>query len=78
MESLAGRPDLDVVVVEPHLASLPSSLADLPNCTLDELAPALDKADVAVLLVDHDEFLSRPEVGTTGRPVLVDTRGVWR
>ncbi|HXQ60055.1 MAG TPA: UDP-N-acetyl-D-mannosamine dehydrogenase [Acidimicrobiales bacterium] len=77
VHSLAGRPDLDIVVVEPHLASLPSSLADLPNCTLDDLAPALDRADVAVLLVDHDEFLSRPDVGKSGRPVLVDTRGVW-
>jgi UDP-N-acetyl-D-mannosaminuronic acid dehydrogenase len=74
---LACRPELDVVVVEPHLTALPATLAECPNCVLDDLDRALARADVAVLLVDHDEFLHQPSSGPTGRPLLVDTRGVW-
>jgi UDP-N-acetyl-D-mannosaminuronic acid dehydrogenase len=66
-----------VLAVEPHISSLPASLDSLGNIELVELAVALKKADILVLLVDHQAFktIDREQLkGTT----VIDTRGIWR
>lgn len=61
-----------VIMVEPNIESLPVSLA---AASLVSTEQALEQADIAVLLVDHQQFknLSLPQhLG------VVDTRGIWK
>ena len=65
-----------VMVVEPHIASLPDRLS-MDRIELVCLADALTAADVVVLLTDHREFL-RIEPKHLRNKRVIDTRGVWR
>lgn len=77
VETLSRKLDAaQVLVVEPHVSSLPFSLSELSNVTLAALDPALAAADAVVLLVDHDDFKAIPKEVLIGRHVL-DTRGLW-
>lgn len=69
------RPDADVVVVEPYVDTLPPVLAALPNVRLTTLQDALPGSRCVALLVDHDEFGTRPPLPPDA--VVVDTRGAW-
>src|SRR5690606_1012252 len=64
----------DVLLVEPHIASLPASLAIYSNAYLCEASAALEKADILVLLVDHQQFKSLRDKLLVHR-LVVDTRG---
>ena len=66
-----------VVVVEPHIQSLPSCLAEMKNIRLADLQQAYDDADVILLLTDHSGFRDLPPISRTDQKVI-DTRGVWR
>lgn len=70
-------PEAVIDVVEPHVAVLPPALAGCPNVTLTALGPALEEADVVLLLVDHAAFsgVDRAFLATT---TVLDTRGLWR
>jgi UDP-N-acetyl-D-mannosaminuronic acid dehydrogenase len=77
-ETLAAeRPGTRVLAVEPHIDTLPTSLAGLPNVELAATEQAVAEADVVVLLVDHAAFRSVTLADLRGRE-LVDTRGLWR
>jgi UDP-N-acetyl-D-mannosaminuronic acid dehydrogenase len=59
-----------VLVVEPNIVKLP---LDLKGGLLSNIDIAFSKADIHLLLVDHDAFkLARPSDG-----VIIDTRGIW-
>ncbi|MEM9138199.1 MAG: UDP-N-acetyl-D-mannosamine dehydrogenase [Pseudomonadota bacterium] len=62
-----------VLAVEPHIDALPSGLEDVELADFDQ---ALDRSDLAVLLVDHDSFLNVPLSRLRDARVL-DTRGIW-
>ncbi|NIG87117.1 UDP-N-acetyl-D-mannosamine dehydrogenase [Serratia symbiotica] len=63
------------LVVEPHIEQLPKSLAG--DVTLKDMAGALLRADVLVMLVDHQQFKAiKPE--EIKQTWVVDTKGVWR
>ena len=64
-----------ILAVEPNVKRLPKELAVLPNVDLVDYGTALEQADSIVLLVDHKEFLPKPNLreGVT----VIDTRGVW-
>ncbi len=66
-----------VYAVEPHIKSLPSSLAALGNIELAETRTALAAADVVVLLVDHRQFREISTEDLASKSVI-DTRGLWR
>lgn len=70
---IASRDDIRLLVVEPHIDSLPSRLENAVLVTADE---ALKIADVCVLLVDHTVFKegNKPDVN---RQRVIDTRGLW-
>ena len=75
---LADRmPDAKLLAVEPHVSSLPKALARRDNVELAEVRDALTRADVAVVLVDHDQFKSL-EPGSFGDAVVIDTKGLLR
>ena len=73
-EELSGRGAGEVLAVEPNIRELPDSLA-AAGCQLASLEEALQRANVIVVLVDHDEFrnIDRKRMNTK---VVVDTRGV--
>jgi len=66
-----------LLVVEPHINTLPATLSREKNVVLAGLDEALSRAKVVVLLVNHRTFLSMDRTRLAGK-VLVDTRGAWR
>lgn len=70
-------PGATVVAVEPHVKELPQSLHGLDNVSLVSIDEALIKADVVVLLVDHNQFKTVSSADLEGKQVI-DTRGLWR
>ncbi|WP_260862061.1 UDP-N-acetyl-D-mannosamine dehydrogenase [Citrobacter sp. Marseille-Q6884] len=65
----------ETLVVEPNIHQLPKKLDGL--CTLATLDDALARADVLVMLVDHNEFKAINSDAVHQR-YIVDTKGVWR
>lgn len=66
-----------VLAVEPNVSELPKGLQGLPNVEFAEYQDAIERADVILLLVDHDEFKTLPATALKGKAV-VDTKGLWR
>ena len=66
-----------VLAVEPNVSELPKALQGMSNVEFAEYADAIDRADVVLLLVDHDEFKSIAATALKGKTV-VDTKGLWR
>lgn len=66
-----------LLVVEPHVESLPRRLSELGNVMLGELEASLAAADAVLLLVDHDVFKEIDPDILNGK-ALVDTRGIWQ
>ncbi|MBK4120373.1 UDP-N-acetyl-D-mannosamine dehydrogenase [Kocuria rhizophila] len=66
-----------VLAVEPNVSELPKGLQGLPNVEFAEYKDAIERADVVLLLVDHDEFKALPAAALKGKAV-VDTKGLWR
>lgn len=73
----AGLPGRDILVSEPFVTELPHSLANLPNVRLCPATEAIDKADIVLLLVDHEPFRALNKTRLAGK-VVYDTRGLWR
>jgi UDP-N-acetyl-D-mannosaminuronic acid dehydrogenase len=71
------NPGATVLVVEPNIATLPTSLSCHQNLKLDKLGEAIEAADIVVLLVDHKEFKFL-EPNRLAEKAVIDTRGVWR
>jgi UDP-N-acetyl-D-mannosaminuronic acid dehydrogenase len=66
-----------ILAVEPYIASLPRTLAALPNIEFSHAGPAIAAADIVVLLVNHREFRELPAQALAEK-VVIDTRGFWR
>lgn len=64
----------NILVAEPHITNLPVDLEQL-NIKLVNTEESIREADVIVLLVDHDYFLSIDEQILKDK-IVVDTRGV--
>ncbi len=73
----AGLPGVDILVSEPFVSELPPKLQGIANLQLSPAAEAIDKADIVVMLVDHDQFKALNKTRLAGK-VVYDTRGVWR
>jgi UDP-N-acetyl-D-mannosaminuronic acid dehydrogenase len=69
-------PTAKLLVVEPHVEALPAALRDRSNVELVGTEEAISKADVIVVLVDHDEFKSISPAAYAGKTVI-DSRGIW-
>ena len=77
-KDLAGHVEhATVLAVEPNVTELPKALQGMSNVEFAEYADAIERADVVLLLVDHDEFKSIPATSLKGKTV-VDTKGLWR
>ncbi len=76
-KSLAEDRGTQILVVEPYIKQLPDVLNSRANVKLLALPEALDKADIVVLLVDHDDFRGIDAHALKGK-VVIDTRGMIR
>jgi UDP-N-acetyl-D-mannosaminuronic acid dehydrogenase len=72
---LAETPDTRLLVVEPHVRSLPQSLAQHKTASLETLPRALANADVVAILVAHRAFLDIDPAVLAERAVI-DTVGL--
>jgi UDP-N-acetyl-D-mannosaminuronic acid dehydrogenase len=73
---LAAKYGPRIKVVEPNLRRLPAELADyrVGFMNIDE---ALRSCEIAILLVDHDEFKMIP-LAERRHLDVIDTRGIWQ
>ena len=76
-ELAAAMPHAAVLVVEPNVAELPAGLSDLENVELVAVDDAIDRADVVVVLVDHQQFKG-VDRSSLVQKILVDTKGLFR
>jgi UDP-N-acetyl-D-mannosaminuronic acid dehydrogenase len=65
-----------IKVVEPHVRELPPELARL-GAELVDLDKALRTCEVAIILVDHDQFKMIP-LSERRHLAHIDTRGIWQ
>lgn len=75
-EALVKKSLGTILIVEPNVQSLPSSLLG-DRVVHTPLNKAIAEADVIVLLVDHSDFKSVKRSALRGKAIL-DTRGIWR
>ena len=73
--NLAKKHGERLLVVEPYIAELPSSLTETGACFVDA-STALKRADIVVLLVDHKQFREIEQSQLDGK-VIIDTKGLW-
>jgi UDP-N-acetyl-D-mannosaminuronic acid dehydrogenase len=69
-------PDVQLLVVEPHIDQLPPALTGRPGVKLTDLETAVSSSGTIVLLVDHDDFADVSPALLSTRAVI-DTRGLW-
>jgi UDP-N-acetyl-D-mannosaminuronic acid dehydrogenase len=74
VEELAARKVARILVVEPHVDTLPRQLEG--KVELTGANEAINAADIIVLLVDHKHF-SRIRPERLQSCVVIDTRGFW-
>jgi UDP-N-acetyl-D-mannosaminuronic acid dehydrogenase len=65
----------ELLVVEPHISSLPADLADL-GLELHDFDRAVERANLVLLLVDHMSFL-QVDRDMLKDKFVIDTRGAW-
>lgn len=70
-------PDVEVLAVDPFVESMPKLLEDHKNIRLENAYEAVERADIVVLLVEHDPFKAIRHTRLGGK-IVYDTRGVWR
>lgn len=66
-----------VLVVEPNIDALPREFDGRGNVELAALEDAVERADIVLLLVDHDPFRTLDRE-TLQEKVVIDTKGLWR
>ncbi|MDN5896161.1 MAG: UDP-N-acetyl-D-mannosamine dehydrogenase, partial [Nocardioides sp.] len=66
-----------VLVVEPNVDELPKELAERDNVELAELGSAIERADIVLLMVDHDPF-KEIDRELLQEKIVIDTKGLWR
>lgn len=77
LELATSNPTMEVLAVEPNITHLPKALAALTNARLVTLDVAVERADIIVLLVDHQQFRQTDPAIFGNRPII-DTKGLWR
>lgn len=77
VDALAREKVGNLIVVEPHIESLPEPLSGCNGVTLSDLSSAISCADIVLLLVDHKPFCALDRRLLEGK-VIIDTRGIWR
>ena len=75
-EALAHERVARILVVEPFVQECPTTLARFENVEFVGIDEAVRRADILLVLVDHDRFRGI-EASQLARKVLIDTRGLF-
>ena len=67
----------ELLIVEPHIDSLPADLAEYSGLTLVDPKTAIQRASIILMLVNHRQFYKIDRNLLAGKKIL-DTRGVWQ
>jgi UDP-N-acetyl-D-mannosaminuronic acid dehydrogenase len=73
----SALPDTEILLADPFVRTMPAAFANHSQLKLVPAADAVARADIVVLLVDHDQFKSIGRNRLSGK-VIYDTMGVWR
>lgn len=76
VDLLSNNKDSEILVVEPYIKTLPNELDKKENVTLSKYHEAVEKADVIILLVDHNKF-KKEKLSNLNNKILIDTRGIY-
>ena len=76
VEQLLGSSVGKIIVVEPYINQLPPSLNNF-DIELTSLEIAINEANLILILVNHKQFYSIPQVMLAGK-VIIDTRGILK
>jgi UDP-N-acetyl-D-mannosaminuronic acid dehydrogenase len=77
VEALVADKESDIIVVEPNIKSLPASLARHAHVQALALDDAIERCDIALVLVGHKPFM-RVKRRAIEQKVVIDTCGAWR
>jgi UDP-N-acetyl-D-mannosaminuronic acid dehydrogenase len=69
-------PDVEILVADPYVSVMPKLLSQYDNLHLEGAYQAVERADIVVLLVEHEPFKAMRHTRLTGK-VIYDTRGAW-
>lgn len=69
-------PEVDIFVSDPYVSVMPRSLSEYGNLHLESAHQAVERADIVVLLVEHEPFKAMRHTRLGGK-ILYDTRGAW-
>jgi UDP-N-acetyl-D-mannosaminuronic acid dehydrogenase len=75
-ELVRQLPESTILVVDPNVEELPAGLAAAGLAGVHDMEEAVAAADLVMLLVDHDEFLTLDPQSLEGKNVI-DTKGIW-
>ena len=75
IEKIANWHTGELLIVEPNIDALHGKLAN--KATLVQADKALETANFAVLLVDHDEFRGLKDAALKSFDAILDVRGLW-
>ncbi|MBP1887294.1 UDP-N-acetyl-D-mannosamine dehydrogenase [Sinorhizobium mexicanum] len=70
-------PEVEIFVSDPYVSTLPGPLSGYSNLRLEGAYQAVERADIVVLLVEHEPFKAMRHTRLGGK-VVYDTRGAWR
>jgi UDP-N-acetyl-D-mannosaminuronic acid dehydrogenase len=70
-------PDTEILISDPFVDALPTQLSGYSNLRLESAYQAVERADIVVLLVEHEPFRAIRH-NRLGGKVVYDTRGAWR
>lgn len=72
-QDLAAQGIGEILAVEPNISALPKGMSE--DIQLVSLNDALERCNVIVVLVDHDEFKTMP-IEVIKNKIVIDTRGI--
>lgn len=71
-----SMPDLAILLADPYVSEVPKLLGNFANLHLESAHLAVERADIVVLLVEHEAFKTIKHTRLAGK-VVYDTRGAW-
>ncbi len=75
-QKLAEKYGARIKIVEPNIKKLPSEIAE-HGVRLTDVDEAIRTCEIAIILVDHDQFKMIP-LAERRHLAVVDTRGIWQ
>ncbi len=76
-ELVSHHPNNKFMIVEPNIQNMPEILSRYGNATLCRAQDAVQRSEIVVLLVSHEDFYDLGVPANSGQK-MIDTTGAWR